>query len=224
MLLEGSYTIVQPDEIVKNWVHLAAHDHAHKRRVDSRYPFIRAATVTQGAQQQQDAICRDISLRGIGVLHRHPVQIGEPTTIEILVNTERVSTEVQVLWSKEAGRGWWLTGGHFERSSLGYASTLCSTIKTEVERRRHNRYPFFQPLCLFDPASSSEEAKYRVFSIDISLGGLSLLSDTPISEQQVLIRISQTNNYIKAKIVRSEPTPHGFGIYGLAFDSDVQDN
>jgi len=197
MYSEDVCVLTETDDIIRRWVDKAAQDDLIQRRKSLRYPFFRAAFITQEDQQMQ-AWCRDISPRGIGLLHTEPLQHGV-TTVSVCMQNKPVEAVVDLVWNERSEGDWWLSGGRFRTSSADYASLFLSTVSDEIDRRRHQRYPFFRPLILSKGVGGNGPIwEHQTFTLDISSSGLSLLADQPFEPGEY--RLCTTGHDGKHKI------------------------
>ena len=210
----------QTDEVIGQWVRRAARDDITQRRENSRYPFFRAASIIQHGRELR-AFCRDISPRGIGLLHDKPLDLGEATACVWLGDT-LLDVELDVKWCKTAEGGWWLSGGRLSKvSSFQYASLMLSTIGREVERRFHRRYPFFRPFTVTEEANG-QRAEHAAFSLDISHGGLSLLAPEAFGSRVVRLETApgqDSPSEIRGRVASCRELQNQSFIIGIEFVS-----
>jgi hypothetical protein len=81
-------------EIVAQWLKSAARDDQTHRRRATRFPFLRAATISRGGLEIK-AMCRDISPRGIGLLHSERIRIRE-ATVSVWLQKRVVDIDVDI--------------------------------------------------------------------------------------------------------------------------------
>lgn len=90
---------------------------ADDRRSVPREPFFRPVTVALiagGESQQFSCFSRDISPRGIGLLHDRPLQNGIEVVLTIQSeNLGSIRVRSQIMWCAPCGEGWYLSGARF---------------------------------------------------------------------------------------------------------------
>lgn len=77
-----------------------------------RYSFFRPVTIHAGTKSFS-AFSREVSERGIGLLHSAELQ---PDNVEVIIPTEQgysVRIRTQLLWTHPCGEGWYISGGEF---------------------------------------------------------------------------------------------------------------
>lgn len=77
-----------------------------------RYSFFRPVIIRVGTTCFS-AFSREVSERGIGLLHSAELQ---PGSIEVTIPTEQgysVRIRTQLLWVQPCGEGWYISGGEF---------------------------------------------------------------------------------------------------------------
>lgn len=88
-----------------------------ERRSVSREPFFRAVTVEvdhQGGPQQLSGFSRDISPKGIGLLHNFPLQPADEVVLTIhSENLGKIRVRSQIMWCSPCTEGWHLSGARF---------------------------------------------------------------------------------------------------------------
>lgn len=87
-----------------------------ERRGDPRWPFFGPVTITLDHDPfpQFSAFARDISHLGVGLLHIMPLERGEViVTIRGEEGEDPVALRTQVMWCKDCGEGWYISGGRF---------------------------------------------------------------------------------------------------------------
>jgi hypothetical protein len=88
---------------------------AYRRRVQQRHPFFRPITITMGAGKGQrvSAFSRDISARGIGLLHSAPLNTGRAILSIPSSSVHQLDISTEIRWCDPVGQGWYLSGGRF---------------------------------------------------------------------------------------------------------------
>ena len=128
-----------------------------------------------------------------------------------------VELNLDVRWTKQFAEDWWISGGRFKTSSIYYASLLMSTIRGVADRRRHNRYAFFRQFTVYP---NNSQAEHKVCSLDISLGGMSLLSSgCYIEADELRLRTTNAGSFVELPgfVVSYRELANGLAIYGIAF-------
>lgn len=205
------------EELIEQWITKAKQNDIAQLRRSLRYPLFRAARIVQGSLEIA-AHCRDVSPRGIGLLHSQPVEKGK-ATVELCLPERDVKLALDVRWINQFADGWWISGGRFKTSSIYYAYLLMSTIKGAMERRQHKRYPFFRQFTLHASDSDEELTEHSVCCLDISLGGMSVLSDAYIEVDELRLRTGHADGFVDLRgyVVSFREFSNGLAIYGIAF-------
>ncbi|HUS38175.1 MAG TPA: PilZ domain-containing protein [Pirellulales bacterium] len=86
---------------------------AVERRAAVRKPFLCATTigVGDGGLLRKPAYIRDISEKGIGLVHTTPVNLGE-ITVDLPLGDQTVQMRVHIRWGGRTG-DWYRSGGEF---------------------------------------------------------------------------------------------------------------
>jgi hypothetical protein len=94
---------------------VAARGGGSDRRVDPRHAFFTAVTLwpADAPTTPVSAFSREVSCAGIGLLHSVPLGSGERFEIDILIGDVRVRKTGRVVWCREVGDGWYLSGCKF---------------------------------------------------------------------------------------------------------------
>lgn len=86
----------------------ARNDPAH-----ARHPYFHPVTVLTDSGRKVSAFSRDLSVRGIGLMHEQSLPLDE---VEITISTGRgycVKVRTKMTWCKPCGDGFYLSGGVF---------------------------------------------------------------------------------------------------------------
>jgi hypothetical protein len=81
------------------------------RRRAQRMPFFREISIEVDGRQLS-AFSRDLSSKGIGLLHRTPVNPGE-ITVSIPWPGGMIRQRTLIVWCHDVGEGWYASGGRF---------------------------------------------------------------------------------------------------------------
>ena len=115
-------------------------------------------------------------------------------------------------------------------SPFEYASLFISTMRFEIERRHHNRYPFFHSFLVnrgsdrkvngFD--CDRRQGALHAFSLDISHGGISLVSEDSLEPEEQIVHLRRRNcgddgRMIRGRVVACGELANGFFKLGIAF-------
>ncbi len=85
-----------------------------ERRADERIPFTQRVTLYfDDSEVPVQVTVRDISASGIGFIHDMPLEPREATVRITVESGTSFCGRVQILWSKEAARGCYLSGARF---------------------------------------------------------------------------------------------------------------
>jgi len=85
---------------------------AFERRGEPRVPMFREAEIQNEQGESQLGFVRDVSMSGIGLLHRGDLNHQDITVRVPLVDRE-VTLKAYLSWSRDCGQGWFLSGGTF---------------------------------------------------------------------------------------------------------------
>lgn len=85
------------------------------RRVDIRHAFFTAVTLRSVTAPSLliSAFSREISVSGIGLLHGAPIVVGANYEIDIRIEDFRVHKTARVIWCRNVGDGWFVSGCRF---------------------------------------------------------------------------------------------------------------
>ena len=89
-----------------------------QRRKQERYPFFRPVTICKGPQGYEAAFARDISRRGIGLVHSQPIPLGRVLLTVPTLTGECRSIASDIKWCRPVGQDWFLSGAQFAAAWL----------------------------------------------------------------------------------------------------------
>ena len=92
-------------------VNQAKADKDRNLRSEQRYPFFQSVILNRG-RQSLSAFSRDISEKGMGLLHDMPLA-GNYTVIVIDETGRQHHLSAEVIWCRPCGQGWYLSGVQF---------------------------------------------------------------------------------------------------------------
>ena len=104
-VVEEAFTLVDSLEAV-----LLEATIAFERRAEPRIPMFREVKLSTTGGTEQMCFVRDISIGGIGLLHRGQIE-QQDVVVRIPLSDREVALRVYVSWSRECGQGWSLSGG-----------------------------------------------------------------------------------------------------------------
>ena len=202
------------DRVIELWADLAAQDAASDRRHFVRFPFFRPVSVLSDGLER-NAFSRDISARGLGLIHNQSLQLG-PTKVFVSLAKSVVVADFEVCWCKEVGNGWWVSGGRLNTTWSRYFSILKAAMAGNAELRRHERYSFCRPAVLRHGMTGLE---CKACSLDISLGGICLLTDRDLGQQELSVRIDSDGEQldVRGDVVRCSEVLSGIYTCAIAF-------
>lgn len=111
----GSGLTMSTNEAIESFVHEACNDSFTNRRSETRHPFFVPVSL-RDPQQGGDAIpafSRDLSLSGLGLLHHARLEPGCFFEVTFVYRGREVQSTAEVLWCREAGEGWFMSGCRF---------------------------------------------------------------------------------------------------------------
>ncbi len=84
------------------------------QRSDMRVPFFREVRVigTDGSTIDGQSFSRDITPRGMGLVHTHPI-VDSQVVVEVETESRVLRFKAVCIWSRPAGRGWFASGMTF---------------------------------------------------------------------------------------------------------------
>lgn len=95
----------------------ASQNRTDERRTAVREPFFRPVTLeltVAGKPQERSCFSRDISPKGIGLLHNFSLEQGENVVLTIHSDClGRIRVRSEIMWCTPAGEGWYLSGARF---------------------------------------------------------------------------------------------------------------
>ena len=84
------------------------------RRSESRHPFCRPLSIIRdGGETVLSGFSRDISSKGIGLLHSFPIEPGEVILQIPRVSGQPVRIRTEILWVHVMADSWYTSGGRF---------------------------------------------------------------------------------------------------------------
>ena len=90
-----------------------ANDAVDERRGERRESFFSPVSITLEGQRQVSCFSRDISRRGIGLLHYMAVELGEVVLTIPSKSWGPIRIRAQIRWCRPCGEGWYLSGARF---------------------------------------------------------------------------------------------------------------
>ena len=95
----------------------ASQNRTDERRTAVREPFFRGVTLeltVAGKLQERSCFSRDISPKGIGLLHNFALEQGEKVVLTIHSDClGRIRVRSEIMWCTPAGEGWYVSGARF---------------------------------------------------------------------------------------------------------------
>jgi len=164
---------------------------SQEQRGRRRFPYFRPLRIDDAGAATALAFSRDVSLGGMGILHREPL---ESTSLSLTVPTSAKGTipvRLQIAWSELCHDGWYASGGTYSGSStMQIAKLLVASASDEVKRRVHEAFPFFRPVSLL--CEDGRILEGSVFSRDISATGIGLFHRQPLPTRRVVLGFETT--------------------------------
>lgn len=109
----GSITVARSDQEIVSEVVAMAKGARDERRDYGREPLFQPAVVETANGESINAFTRDISLRGVGLIHRAPIPKG-PAHLRLQIPQQpRVSVEIVVEWCLPCGDDFFISGASF---------------------------------------------------------------------------------------------------------------
>lgn len=222
---------IETEAVVQHWA-AEAEGSASNQRSQTRFPFLNAATVTWTDTDFQ-VMSRDLSQKGIGIVQcGNPAKLG-PATLCVSLRQQEVYLDVNFSWMEDLGHGWWCSGGRLNLASIDPASLLVLKMSKVVDRRLHERHPFCHPFAVYAQwqlerdcigvENIQPEDETRVISLDISRGGIRLISQDPIMTDKEFVYLRKLNDeysdkILRGRIVSRQEFGNGYFAVGVKFD------
>jgi len=83
------------------------------RRADLRIPFFRPVSIMLPGDEMQrvSAFSRDLSIMGIGLCHREPLEPGDVVLTVPTEHGELLHFDARITWCHPCGEDWYVSGG-----------------------------------------------------------------------------------------------------------------
>jgi len=215
----------ETEKVVEQWILDAVRSEQSQRRSQVRYPFARPATICRGGFEVQ-AMCRDISKYGIGLIQSDcPPKRGKHS-ISIWLGKRVMQAPVNIFWTSKIGQNWWACGGHLVISMLDlFQLHTDRRISNFNNRRAHERYAFCHPFTaeLADrKAGEFEHAEdTSIISLEVSTGGMRLISNEPFGDEGNVVYLRNEScpekGALRCRIVSCLEMENGYYSTGVRF-------
>ncbi len=222
---DGLPTVLQnPNDAVNRGidrcVQRAAMEETANRRYHGRHPFFAPVTVAgPESNALQNAFSRDLSLSGIGLLHRFPVELGMHTVTLTIGDDRSVRLQTEILWCQPVADEWYFSGGRFMQiSTEDMARLLLGRVLADLDRRNKNRVSFLRRIQLV--SAQMQGTNLQVFSRDISPTGLGLFHSQPLTTGPVTVEIPIPHDVplnVGGTIHWCRPSGVGWYLSGMSF-------
>ena len=179
--------LCETEQIVELCLHEAMAEEAERRRLH-RKPFFRRAEIDLPGDQEPRtaAFCRDISRKGIGLLHEAPLENGSRFTLSMPLIGRNLEVQCKTKWCARLGERWYCSGNAYRCATTPQSLFLLSAVLgDELNRRLHRRYPFFRPVTLEDVQGT----RFDAFCRDVSRGGIGFIHRDPIVLGRMVVSI-----------------------------------
>jgi hypothetical protein len=103
------------DEIIGQLL-LESRSAGEEQRTQQREPFFAPVYVVKlqdGLYRSISCFSRDISSRGIGLLHNERLELGLALVIVPREGRSKVQLDCEILWCRPCGEGWYMSGARF---------------------------------------------------------------------------------------------------------------
>jgi hypothetical protein len=211
------------DQLIRELVQEATAESIAEQRRKQRMPFFRPATMMisdQGNSREVSVFTRDICSQGIGLLHDSPLEV-ESVELGVPDVTSRCDDlRLKIVWSKDVGQGWYISGGQFSKMSVQQSiSLLMTAVAKDIAQRLKQRYPYFRPatIALMESGPTDEQAG---FVTDISLDGVGLLHEGLLKSGTAIVKImTRFGNMedVRVDLKWSRPIGRGWYVAGGPF-------
>lgn len=224
---------VESESVAHQWTTEAAHAE-NQSRGETRFPYLSSATLSSEDATTQ-VMCRELSRNGIGIIQATGAPIEGAGTLSLTLRKQEVYLDVNFLWAKDMGNGWWISGGELNFASIDSASLLLLQISKFVQQRIHARYPYCQPFCVYADLELApdcigiENIQHRkeihAVSIDVSRGGIHLVCKNPLlsNREFVYMRRMHSTSFeqlVRGRVVSRKRIGKGYYAIGVKFDFD----
>lgn len=205
------------DQLIQELLEEATAQSIAEQRHKQRMPFFRPATMRIPAKDESkeySVFTRDINSHGIGILHETPPDF-DTIALRIPNVTDRCDDlRVSIHWCRDAGQGWYLSGGRFSQLSVQQSIHLLMTaVAKEIALRLKQRYAYFRPATI-TIIDGDETQQSEGFITDISLDGVGLLHKGPLERGTTIVKLPTRYGHLAdVRIDTKWSRPIGSGWY-----------
>lgn len=197
----------------------AAHEAAGYSWWSRRYVFFRPLRLAHcdGERLGCQAFSRDISATRVGLLIRGEVPATD-FSLSIPMESQPIELRARVTWTEPCCPGWSLATAQFERTlSWKDVALLLRAVWGDVQRRLHERHPFFRPLTI--RAATLDGRDIEAVGKDVSLGGIGFLHEEPCERGLRVLTLPTPRGTadVRADILWSRPCADGLFLSGGQF-------
>ncbi len=153
--------------------------------------------------------------------------------MSIWLGNRIMHASVNVFWSRTIGDNWWACGGHLIVSTLDLAKLHMGRRLGDLRnRRKHERLPFCHCFSsVFESNESSalgsskasefEDIVPSIVSLDVSTGGMRLVSDEPFGFEGNIVLLQNKSDLqagpVRGRIVSFFEMENGYYSTGVQF-------
>ena len=188
------------------------------RRRYRRYSFFESALITGESGEPTIAFTRDISRVGFGLIHNVPLPAQKA---KMHLCKRDIELQVDISLTTSNTKGWYTSFCRFERiSALDAKRLFIGTAVRRLDPRQMFRHPYFTPVEL--ETNDSQDKDISIFTRDISLSGIGLFHNQPLSECKVRIHAQNVETPLSANVKWCQSCGHGWYISGAEFDRESE--
>ena len=156
-----------------------------EQNVGVRAPLLRRATIFDGMQRVEPAVCRDLSFARIGLVHFVELQ-SEEVYVEVVTGSLTYGLPCRIRWQQCYGDQVYISNGEVDPAAESLLMRLKRlNIWDAFARRFSQRRPFFAPVSIH---SSSLAASWEIQGVttDSSDRGVGFLIPEPLRANELV--------------------------------------
>lgn len=146
-------------------------------------PFVRRATIFDGKQRVEPAVCRDLASSRIGLVHFAELQSDE-VYVEVVTGNISYGLPCRIGWQKCHAGQLYISSGEVDKAAESLLTRLKRlSIWDTFARRFFRRRPLFAPVVVHSPALGNSW-ELRGVTTDASERGIGLLLREPLGTHE----------------------------------------
>lgn len=186
------------------------------QRLHGRVPYFGPLGLALKSGGVRSVFSLDVSRGGLGFCHKQPIE-GRFSVCLPSVLGRSVTRNAEVVWTREYGTGWLISGARFsEALSYEWAELRVASSAASLKRRSSAREPFISPI---DVRYLSKFGVEKALSRDISATGIGLIQPEPPQADEVIIAYTRfgVNYDVRATLAWFKQIDDEFFLSGWRF-------